>query len=123
MIFTGKKHSESLGIELETKTSSESHTVSQDLNTSTLSKTQDVNDIPQEVSQKKKQKKERLGKCQVCGQNKAKARCIKCGKPVCTSCYFHLIGVCKKCLSKHTGDKWKGHTPDWEKTLGVEWID
>jgi len=68
-------------------------------------------------------KKKRLGKCHVCGQNTAKFVCIKCGKPACASCFFHLMGLCKKCLSKSKGEKWKGLRPDWEKRLGVEWID
>ena len=63
------------------------------------------------------------GKCHVCGQKTGKALCVKCGKPVCTAHYFHLVGLCKKCLAKETGEKWKGLKPDWEKTLGVEWID
>ena len=67
--------------------------------------------------------KKPLGKCYICGEKEAKAICIKCGKPVCTEDYFHLVGLCKKCLSKEIGDKWKGIKPDWEKILGVEWID
>lgn len=68
-------------------------------------------------------KKNVTGKCQICGQKKAKFLCVNCGAPTCTSCYFHLVGLCKNCLEKHKGEKWKGRAPDWEKTLGVEWID
>lgn len=92
-----------------------------DTPTSISIKTQQTSGQPTDSSSKPKKK--RLGKCKVCGKNTAKARCIKCNQPVCTSCYFHLIGICKKCLSKHTGDKWKGLASDWEKKLGVEWID
>ena len=68
-------------------------------------------------------KKKVTGKCQICGQNKAKFLCVNCGAPTCTSCYFHLVGLCKNCLEKRKGEKWKGMTPNWEKTLGVQWID
>ena len=71
----------------------------------------------------KTDKKKPLGKCQICGKREAKAICVTCGKPACTACYFHLMGLCKKCLEKNTGDKWKGIKPDWEKTLGVDWLD
>ena len=63
------------------------------------------------------------GKCHICGEKEAKARCIKCGRPVCSECYFHLITVCRKCVSKDVVEKWEQKKPDWEKTLGVEWID
>jgi hypothetical protein len=49
--------------------------------------------------------------------------CIKCGKSVCNSCYFNLVGLCEKCLSKETVDEWKNKKPDWEKVLGVDWVD
>ena len=71
----------------------------------------------------KKDKKVQLGKCQVCGERDAKEICVKCRKSVCAACYFHLVGLCKKCLAKKIGEKWKGVEPNWEKTLGVEWID
>jgi hypothetical protein len=73
------------------------------------------------TSEKPKQKP--MGKCHICGEKEAKAICIKCDKFVCTKDYFHLVGLCKKCLSKEIGNKWKGTKSDWEKTLGVEWID
>ena len=63
------------------------------------------------------------GMCQVCGTNDAKVVCIKCGKSVCNSCYFHLVGLCEKCLSKETVEEWKNKKPDWEKVLGVDWVD
>ena len=69
------------------------------------------------------QKIEPTGKCHVCEKNLAKFTCVRCGAPTCTSCYFTMIGLCKNCLSKYTADKWKGQTPNWERTLGVQWID
>ena len=63
------------------------------------------------------------GLCQICGVNTAIESCIKCGKSVCNSCYFHIIGLCEKCLTKETVEKWKNKRPDWEKVLGVEWVD
>ena len=69
-----------------------------------------------------KDKKPR-GMCQVCGTKNAKAVCIKCHRSVCNSCYFHLVGLCEKCLSKETVEEWKNKKPDWEKVLGVDWVD
>lgn len=63
------------------------------------------------------------GMCQICGTKNAKMVCIKCGKSVCNSCYFNLVGLCEKCLSKETVDEWKNKKPDWEKILGVDWVD
>lgn len=63
------------------------------------------------------------GKCQICGENKATSVCIKCGKSVCNSCYFKIIRVCKKCVPPEIAGKWDGSRPDWEKKLGVEWVE
>lgn len=63
------------------------------------------------------------GVCQVCGTNTASEVCIKCGRSVCSSCYFNLVGLCEKCLTKETVEKWKNKRPDWEKVLGVDWVD
>jgi len=63
------------------------------------------------------------GTCQICGTKDAKVRCMKCQTPVCNECYFHLISMCKNCVSKPVADKWKKQKPNWEKKLGVEWID
>jgi len=68
-------------------------------------------------------KKKPSGKCQVCGERDAKVVCLKCGRSVCTSCYFKIIGVCKKCVPSDIAEKWEGKYPDWEKVLGVEWVD
>jgi len=63
------------------------------------------------------------GKCQICGEKSAKVICLKCGKAVCGSCYFKIIGVCKRCVPKETAAKWEGKHPNWEEVLGVEWVD
>ena len=71
---------------------------------------------------KKKQKTKPSGKCEICGERASKEVCIKCGRSVCKSCYFKIIGVCKKCVPKEIAGKWDGSNPDWEKELGVEWV-
>ena len=63
------------------------------------------------------------GKCQVCGEKTATGVCLKCARSVCKSCYFKIIGICKKCVPKDIASKWDGSHPDWEKQLGVEWVD
>lgn len=72
---------------------------------------------------KKAQLKKPSGKCQICGEKKAESVCLKCERSVCSSCYFKLIGVCKKCVPSDIAEKWEGKHPDWEKVLGVEWVD
>ena len=80
--------------------------------------------LPEKIREASEKSREKpLGKCQVCGKRDAKAVCIKCGRKVCLSCYFNLVGLCEKCLSKSTVEKWKSSRPDWEKVLGVEWVD
>ncbi len=71
---------------------------------------------------KKKQKITPTGKCEICGEKASKVVCIKCGRSVCKSCYFKIIGVCKKCIPKEIAGKWDGSDPDWENKLGVEWV-
>ena len=61
--------------------------------------------------------------CQICGENKAKSVCLKCGRSVCPSCYFNILGICKKCVPEEYVKKWEKINPDWEKILGVEWVD
>jgi hypothetical protein len=63
------------------------------------------------------------GNCQVCGRNEAEAICLKCKRMVCKSCYFKIMGVCKKCIPKDIAGKWDGSVPDWEKKLGVDWVE
>jgi len=73
--------------------------------------------------QEKKEKSTPKGKCEICGEKTAIAVCIKCGRSVCKSCYFKLIGVCKKCVPKDVAGKWDGTVTDWEKELGIQWVD
>ncbi len=75
------------------------------------------------VQSKRKEKQEPMGKCEICGKRDAKFVCIKCGKKVCSSCYFSILGLCKECVSKEIVEKWKNKNPDWENILGIKWID
>ncbi|MEF8879994.1 MAG: hypothetical protein V5A64_06360 [Candidatus Thermoplasmatota archaeon] len=68
-------------------------------------------------------KKKPTGYCNICGERRATAVCIKCGRSVCPSCYFKIINVCKKCVPDDIASKWDGSRPDWEEKLGVEWIE
>ena len=74
------------------------------------------------LKHKEKHDKKPKGMCQICGEKTAVAICIKCGKSVCKSCHFKLIGVCKKCIPPEIAGKWDGTRADWEKELGVEWV-
>ena len=80
-------------------------------------------DIKNMNKKKEESQKKPAGPCSICGERPAKAICLKCGKSVCLSCHFKIIGVCKKCVPKETAEKWEGKPPDWEKILGVEWLD
>ena len=83
---------------------------------------EDKENLSKKIKKHKKIKKPH-GVCQICGVNAASEACIKCGKSVCNSCYFHIIGLCEKCLTKETVEKWRNRRPDWEKVLGVDWVD
>jgi hypothetical protein len=85
-------------------------------------KRESENKIKKSEINKEKPKKP-SGKCQICGKREAEAVCLKCGKSVCKSCYFKIIGICKKCVPPEIAGKWDGSKPDWEKELGVEWVD
>ena len=76
-----------------------------------------------EVEKISKDEKEPEGICQICSKNKAKSVCLKCGRSICPSCYFNILGICKKCIPEEYVEKWEERTPDWEKVLGVEWVD
>ena len=82
----------------------------------------DQKELSKEIK-KHQNKKKPKGMCQICGTTSAKVVCIKCGKSVCHSCYFDLVGLCEKCLSKETVDDWKRKKPEWKKVLGVDWVD
>jgi hypothetical protein len=73
-------------------------------------------------AKREKDSKKPEGKCQICGERKAITFCLKCGRSVCKSCYFKIVGICKKCIPPKIAGKWDGSDPDWEKQLGVEWI-
>ncbi|MCD6512328.1 MAG: zinc finger HIT domain-containing protein [Thermoplasmata archaeon] len=36
--------------------------------------------------------------CEICGIREAKYRCIRCGRKVCSSDYWTMLGICKLCL-------------------------
>jgi hypothetical protein len=80
-------------------------------------------DIKESKKDKEEFNKKPSGPCSICGDKPAKTICLKCGDAVCLSCHFKIIGVCKKCVPKETAEKWEGKPPDWEKILGVEWLD
>jgi hypothetical protein len=75
------------------------------------------------ITKSKNKKRKPSGKCQICGEKRADFICLKCEKAICKSCYFKIIGVCKKCVPPEVAGKWEGSHPDWEKELGVEWVD
>ena len=83
-----------------------------------------IEETKQDIKDAKKTKslKKPKGKCEICGKKIAKHVCIKCEKSVCNSCYFKIIGVCKKCIPPVIAGKWDGSHPDWEKELGVDWV-
>ena len=83
---------------------------------------EDKADLSKKIKTHLKDKKPH-GMCQICGTKTAKAICIKCGKSVCLSHYFNLVGLCEKCISKETVEEWKNRKPDWERVLGVDWVD
>jgi hypothetical protein len=86
-----------------------------------------LKDTKNEIKLSKKsqdfEKRKPSGLCEICGEKNSKFFCLKCGRSVCLSCHFKIIGICKKCVPKETAEKWEGKPPDWEKILGVEWVD
>ncbi len=64
-----------------------------------------------------KRAKEITGRCEICGARDAKYRCLKCGRMVCPSCYWIMLGVCKKCVSSDMAKKLEGH-----KDFGIDRI-
>lgn len=86
-----------------------------------------VHETKQKPTKKTKAKRidprEPRGLCSICMEHEAKFICLKCNNQVCPSCYFQMIGMCKNCIQKDTAEKWKGEQPDWEKVLGIQWVD
>jgi hypothetical protein len=80
-------------------------------------------EIKKSLDEKSKSKKKLKSKCEICGEKQAKHICLQCEKAVCKSCYFKIIGVCKKCIPPEIAGKWEGSVTDWEKEFGVEWVD
>ena len=39
------------------------------------------------------------GKCNICEARMAKYRCMKCGKSICSTCYWVMFGLCEQCIS------------------------
>jgi hypothetical protein len=54
----------------------------------------DKEDLSKKIKTHKKIKKPH-GMCQICDTNTAGEACIKCGRLVCSSCYFNLVGLCE----------------------------
>ena len=77
----------------------------------------------QKEKEKKKEMNKPKGTCQLCGEKPAVLVCVKCGRSVCKSCHFKLIGICKKCVPKEIASRWDGSNPEWDKKLGVEWVE
>jgi len=89
-----------------------------------LKETRDeIKEITRVEKTSKKDEKKPTVTCQICGENKAKSVCLKCDRSVCPSCYFNILGICKKCVPEEYVEKWEKRKPDWEKILGVEWVD
>jgi hypothetical protein len=85
-----------------------------------------LNESKKNIKNYKNKKDENIevsGACQICGVKKAEVVCLKCNRPVCKSCYFKIIGICKMCIPKEIAKKWDGSNPDWEKKLGIEWVE
>lgn len=99
--------------------SSEKASMNKDLEEWLLKNKDEVKKEKEDTKQGSKPK----GMCQLCGKKTAVAVCAKCGKSVCKSCHFKLIGVCKKCVPKEIASRWDGSNPEWEKKLGVEWVE
>ena len=79
-------------------------------------------DIKKNKSKKDYSNVKPKGKCQICGERKAITVCLKCGRNVCKTCHFKIIGVCKKCIPVDISGKWDGSKKNWEDELGVEWV-
>jgi len=85
--------------------------------------TEEVTENPSKTIKTRLKDKKPKGMCQVCGMKTAKAVCLKCGNSVCNSCYFKILGICEKCIPKDKVEEWKKRKTDWERVLGVDWVD
>ena len=83
----------------------------------------ETREIPTEEKRPTDTKRVPEGKCRICGKKDAKFICLKCDQSVCSDCYFKIIGICKHCIPESIVEKWNGRDPDWEKILGVQWLD
>ena len=88
-----------------------------------IKETEKKGELTKIIEKANEKKIEPMGKCEICGKRDAKFVCIKCHRKVCSSCYFSILGLCKKCISKEVVEKWKQDHPNWKNVLDVEWID
>jgi hypothetical protein len=49
------------------------------------------------------------GLCELCEIREAVIRCIECGKQVCRSCSWTMLGICKDCLTEEQFKEFKEH--------------
>ena len=83
-----------------------------------LKKWMEEQGIPIEEEEKEGKEEEIKGKCEICMARDAKYKCIKCGKFVCSSCYWIMFGVCRECISEDIIKKWR----DRGKDFGIDWV-
>ena len=61
-----------------------------------------------DVEKIKEEKEEKIeGKCMICFSKDAEHKCINCGKFVCLSCFWKMLGICKECITEGMMKKWK----------------
>ncbi|HEC75864.1 MAG TPA: hypothetical protein ENI33_01220 [Thermoplasmatales archaeon] len=61
------------------------------------------------IDEKEEEEEKIEGDCQICEKRDAKYRCIRCGKQVCISCYWTMLGICKDCISEEKMKELKEH--------------
>ncbi|UCG70533.1 MAG: hypothetical protein JSV09_05825 [Thermoplasmata archaeon] len=42
-------------------------------------------------------------RCEICDAKMASQECIKCGKNVCSTCYWTQLGICRECGDSGSG--------------------
>lgn len=62
-----------------------------------------------DVKEKEEEEEEIEGDCEICERKEAKYKCIRCGKKVCISCYWTMLGICKECISEEKMRELKEH--------------